>query len=217
MTIEGDGIVMQIDEDAIVTQLPPGYRFLPTDEELILFYLQNKVCFRPVPCEAVKDIDATELYSNPPNTIVNFSVADDKKEWFFFIHQNKYQKEPEKIQTVGERIGARNVTFGFWRSPGNYEDCECEEKEKTQRVGDEEKIRRVGNGIGFWRSAGKKDPIYDNNGKVFGFKIQFIYFSATTNGFKKTHWRMEEYHLSTTCANGDQEVNSVILMQLKHT
>ncbi|KAL0384896.1 UNVERIFIED_CONTAM: NAC domain-containing protein [Sesamum radiatum] len=198
---------MTIDGDAIVMQLPPGYRFLPTDEELILFYLQNKVCFKPLPCEVVKDIDATELYSNPPNTIVNFTVADDKKEWFFFIHKNKYQKEPEKIETVGGRIDVRNGSFGFWTSPGNYE---CEEKEKTQRVGDEEKmekIRTVGNGIGFWRSAGKKDPIYDDNGKVFGFKIQFIYFSVTTNGFKKTHWRMEEYHLSTTCANGDHQVD----------
>ncbi|KAL0335580.1 UNVERIFIED_CONTAM: NAC domain-containing protein 46 [Sesamum radiatum] len=69
MTIDANGIVMQIGGDAIVTQLPPGYRFVPTDEELILFYLQNKVCFRPLPCEAVKDINANELYSNPPNTI----------------------------------------------------------------------------------------------------------------------------------------------------
>ncbi|KAL0357440.1 UNVERIFIED_CONTAM: NAC domain-containing protein [Sesamum calycinum] len=195
MTIDANGIVMQIGGDAIVTQLPPGYRFVPTDEELILFYLQNKVCFRPLPCEAVKDINANELYSNPPNTIVNFTLADNKKEWYFFIHQNKYQKEAEKNQTVRERNDARNGSFGFWTSLENYE----------------ERVRKVGNGIGVWRSAGKKDPIYDNNGKVFGFKIQFIYFSATANGYKKTHWRMEEYHLSTTCSNGDQEKEDSVL------
>ncbi|KAK4427735.1 NAC domain-containing protein [Sesamum alatum] len=156
MAVGADGIVAtQIGGDGIVPQLPPGYRFLPTDEELIIFYLQNKVCFRPVPCEAVKDIDANELYSNPPNTIVNFTVADNEKEWYFFIHQNKYQKEAEKIQMTAKNKKKKKKRRKF---------KELEKKKKGR-------IRMVGNGIGFWRSVGKEDPIYDNNGKVLGSKF----------------------------------------------
>lgn len=56
--------------------MPPGYRFAPTDEELIIFYLRNKVLVKPVPGEAVRDINANELYSYPPNAIGRYNYVD---------------------------------------------------------------------------------------------------------------------------------------------
>ncbi|KAI3463900.1 hypothetical protein Pfo_020563 [Paulownia fortunei] len=245
--------------DGILTQLPAGYRFLPTDEELMKFYLTNKVFDRPVPGQVVKDIDANELYSNPPHAIVKSTAGDTlrEREWYFFIHHNKNHKkeqeqEKENIQMGGNRIdffaslGKEDLQkeqekgngmggsgmgfwtslgkedfqkgFGFWTSSGKKEGSQ--EKGKTRMVGngigeedfqkeeEKEKIRMVGNGIGFWRTIGKEDPIYDTNGKVFAFKIHFIYFKGSRDGGKRTHWRMEEYHLVTPDRRGDQKGRS---------
>lgn len=53
-------------------QLPVGFRFMPTDKELITHYLMNKVFHRPVPAaEAIQDIDATQFYSTHPKNLGN--------------------------------------------------------------------------------------------------------------------------------------------------
>ncbi|KAM3740088.1 hypothetical protein ACB098_08G072800 [Castanea mollissima] len=46
-----------------ISQLPPGFRFRPSDEELIVHYLQNKVTSRPLPATIVAEID---LYKQSP-------------------------------------------------------------------------------------------------------------------------------------------------------
>ncbi|KAF2321777.1 hypothetical protein GH714_002688 [Hevea brasiliensis] len=38
-------------------QLPPGFRFHPSDEELIVHYLKNKVASRPLPASIIAEID----------------------------------------------------------------------------------------------------------------------------------------------------------------
>ena len=57
-------------------QFPPGVRFYPSDEELIVYYLHNKVNSRPLPAAVVGEI---ELYSyNPwdlPSLFSNLSTC----------------------------------------------------------------------------------------------------------------------------------------------
>ncbi|RVW85593.1 hypothetical protein CK203_037587 [Vitis vinifera] len=50
-------------------QLPMGYRFLPTDEELVVYYLINKAFYRPLPAEVIPDIREREFYSSPPSDL----------------------------------------------------------------------------------------------------------------------------------------------------
>lgn len=56
-------------------QFPPGVRFHPSDEELIVYYLHNKVNSRPLPAAVVGEI---ELYSyNPwdlPSLLTNLCI-----------------------------------------------------------------------------------------------------------------------------------------------
>ncbi|KAJ0669569.1 putative transcription factor NAM family [Helianthus annuus] len=40
------------------TSLAPGFRFHPTDEELVRYYLRRKVCRKPFRFEAVSEVDA---------------------------------------------------------------------------------------------------------------------------------------------------------------
>ena len=44
-------------EPSSISQLPPGFRFRPSDEELIVHYLQNKVTSRPLPATIIAEID----------------------------------------------------------------------------------------------------------------------------------------------------------------
>lgn len=50
--------------------LPVGFRFMPTDEELVTHYLMNKASYRAVPvADAIQEIDATQFYSNHPKNL----------------------------------------------------------------------------------------------------------------------------------------------------
>jgi len=67
---------MFMDKDAnIEIQLPPGFRFHPSDEELIVHYLRNKVASSPLPASFITEID---LYKyNPwelPSLCSNYNV-----------------------------------------------------------------------------------------------------------------------------------------------
>lgn len=44
-------------------ELPPGFRFHPSDEELIVHYLRNKVTSSPLPASLIAEID---LYKYNP-------------------------------------------------------------------------------------------------------------------------------------------------------
>lgn len=48
----GDNQIQAKDES-----LPPGFRFHPSDEELITFYLVNKISDATFSCRAVADVD----------------------------------------------------------------------------------------------------------------------------------------------------------------
>ncbi|KAI5351394.1 hypothetical protein L3X38_004285 [Prunus dulcis] len=61
-------------------QLPVGFRFMPTDKELVTHYLMNKVFDRPVPAaEAIQDIDATQFYSTHPKNLDSTKIREEKK------------------------------------------------------------------------------------------------------------------------------------------
>ncbi|KAI5652714.1 hypothetical protein M9H77_29901 [Catharanthus roseus] len=86
--------------------LPVGYRFAPTDEELIKYYLANKVFYKPVPVKIIREIDATFLYMGDPYI---------EKEWFFFVYKDEYFR--------GKIMRNRRVEDGegFWQCIGGEE------------------------------------------------------------------------------------------------
>ncbi|KAF8399578.1 hypothetical protein HHK36_015445 [Tetracentron sinense] len=207
--------------EEIFPEIPIGYKFIPTDQELVWFYLINKIFCRRLPAPVIKDINATEFYSKPPHmlgtyilpranqggalggyatifhyiwshpSVTNggkwtaipcFAMADevkghqspphfldhvdhnrcgvalkieknDRKEWFFFIHQSE------------------NYHDG-WKS-----------------------IRMVGNEKGFWKYTGEEELI-DCNGHIFAFKICLRYYYGMPPKEKRSHWIMKEYRLS---------------------
>ncbi|KAH6801131.1 hypothetical protein C2S52_001595 [Perilla frutescens var. hirtella] len=184
-----------------VPLLPPGYRFAPTDEELMTFYLTNKALFNPLPPGAVTQIDANDLYSKPPYAIVD-DPRGETREWYFFIGHNKHGHEHEQEET-GQGSG---TSFNNQERRGNIVSHCIEKQENGRNV----KIRIVGNGIGFWKAVGR-DHLVCASENVSAFKIHYMFFSGSIRKCKKTHWRMEEYHLVSTVSQQDLKKEEWVL------
>ncbi|CAI5465424.1 unnamed protein product [Closterium sp. Yama58-4] len=88
---------------------PPGFRFRPTDEELLCYYLRRRVEGLPIAWNAIGDVD---LYESEPWELparATCPIPGDG-EWFFFTSRNlKYPS--------GYRSN-RATTAGYWKATG---------------------------------------------------------------------------------------------------
>lgn len=41
--------------------LAPGFRFHPTDEELVIYYLRRKICGKPFRYDAISDVEVYKV------------------------------------------------------------------------------------------------------------------------------------------------------------
>ncbi|KAK1272678.1 NAC domain-containing protein 7 [Acorus gramineus] len=91
------------------SHVPPGFRFHPTDEELVDYYLRKKVASRRIDLDVIKDID---LYRIEPWDIQEKCKigSEEQNEWYFFSHKDK--KYPTGTRTN------RATTAGFWKATG---------------------------------------------------------------------------------------------------
>ncbi|CAI0426909.1 unnamed protein product [Linum tenue] len=86
--------------------LPPGFRFYPTDEELIVQYLNNRIRSAPLPASIVAEID---LYKYDPWDLPSKALFGED-EWYFFTPRNR--KYPN-----GARPN-RAAASGYWKATG---------------------------------------------------------------------------------------------------
>ncbi|XP_038888171.1 putative NAC domain-containing protein 94 [Benincasa hispida] len=89
-------------------QIPlPGFRFHPTDEELVSFYLRRKVEKRPISLELIKQID---IYKHNPWDLPYGSSKVGDKEWYFYCKRGrKYKNSIRPNRVTGS---------GFWKATG---------------------------------------------------------------------------------------------------
>lgn len=64
------------------TSLAPGFRFHPTDEELVRYYLRRKACGKPFRFEAVSEID---VYKSEPWDLAGLLLFVNFFEHFYAI------------------------------------------------------------------------------------------------------------------------------------
>ncbi|XP_030546078.1 NAC domain-containing protein 1-like [Rhodamnia argentea] len=93
-------------ESTSTFQFPPGFRFHPSDEELIIHYLQNKVTSLPLPALVIADID---LYKYNPWELPKKALFGED-EWYFFSPRDR--KYPN-----GGRPN-RAAASGYWKATG---------------------------------------------------------------------------------------------------
>ncbi|XP_074559627.1 NAC domain-containing protein 2-like [Curcuma longa] len=86
--------------------LPPGFRFHPTDEELIQHYLKNRASSLPCPVSVIADVN---IYKFDPWDLPAMAAFGDR-EWYFFSPRDR--KYPNGFRPN------RSAASGYWKATG---------------------------------------------------------------------------------------------------
>uniref|UniRef100_A0A0D9WKT8 NAC domain-containing protein n=1 Tax=Leersia perrieri TaxID=77586 RepID=A0A0D9WKT8_9ORYZ len=154
-------------------QVPPGFRFHPTDEELVDYYLRKKVAARRIDLNVIKDVDLYKiepwdlqasrdqvvyLYGATERCRINGGAAEEEQnEWYFFSHKDK--KYP-----TGTRTNRATAA-------------------------------------GFWKATGRDKPIYASKHMshlLVGMRKTLVYYRGRAPNGHKSDWIMHEYRLETS-------------------
>ncbi|KAI7981097.1 NAC domain-containing protein 1 [Camellia lanceoleosa] len=88
------------------SNLPPGFRFHPTDEELIMFYLKNQATSKPCPISIIPEVD---IYKFDPWELPE-KAEFGENEWYFFTPRDR--KYPNGVRPN------RAAVSGYWKATG---------------------------------------------------------------------------------------------------
>ncbi|OMO61933.1 No apical meristem (NAM) protein [Corchorus olitorius] len=94
------------DVEKVEDVMLPGFRFHPTDEELVGFYLKRKIQQKSLPIELIKQVD---IYKYEPWDLPKLA-ASGEKEWYFYCPRDrKYRNSARPNRVTGA---------GFWKATG---------------------------------------------------------------------------------------------------
>ncbi|GAB4855723.1 NAC domain-containing protein [Ancistrocladus abbreviatus] len=87
-------------------QLPPGFRFHPTDEELVMHYLCRKCAAQPISVPIIAEVD---LYKFDPWQLPGMALYGEKEWYFFSPRDRKYPNGSRPNRAAGT---------GYWKATG---------------------------------------------------------------------------------------------------
>ncbi|CBI18995.3 unnamed protein product, partial [Vitis vinifera] len=87
-------------------QLPPGFRFHPTDEELVMHYLCRKCASQSIAVPIIAEID---LYKFDPWQLPEMALYGEKEWYFFSPRDRKYPNGSRPNRAAGT---------GYWKATG---------------------------------------------------------------------------------------------------
>ncbi|XVE83407.1 hypothetical protein DITRI_Ditri16bG0086600 [Diplodiscus trichospermus] len=87
-------------------ELPPGFRFHPTDDELVNHYLCRKCASQPIAVPIIAEID---LYKFDPWQLPDMALYGEKEWYFFSPRDRKYPNGCRPNRAAGS---------GYWKATG---------------------------------------------------------------------------------------------------
>ncbi|XP_047321050.1 protein FEZ-like [Impatiens glandulifera] len=93
-------------DDKIEDVMLPGFRFHPTDEELVGFYLKRKIQQRPLSIQLIKQVD---IYKYNPWDLPTLASTGEKEWYFYCPRDRKYRNSARPNRVTGA---------GFWKATG---------------------------------------------------------------------------------------------------
>ncbi|KAL6513224.1 hypothetical protein OROGR_020710 [Orobanche gracilis] len=94
------------EEQDICDMVMPGFRFHPTEEELVEFYLRRKVEGK---CFNVELITFLDLYRYDPWELPALAAIGEK-EWYFYVPRDRKYRNGDRPNRV--------TTSGYWKATG---------------------------------------------------------------------------------------------------
>ncbi|XP_042495770.1 NAC domain-containing protein 17-like [Macadamia integrifolia] len=95
-------------DDFAYTKWPPGFRFHPNDDELVLYYLKRKICRRRLRDNVIGELDVYKW--DPEELPAQSMLKTGDRQWFFFSHRDR--RYPN-----GGRVN-RATRHGYWKATG---------------------------------------------------------------------------------------------------
>ncbi|KAL5993154.1 NAC domain-containing protein [Asimina triloba] len=87
-------------------QMPPGFRFHPTDDELVMHYLCRKCAAQPISVPIIAEVD---LYKYDPWELPGMASYGEKEWYFFSPRDRKYPNGSRPNRAAGS---------GYWKATG---------------------------------------------------------------------------------------------------
>lgn len=165
-------------------QFPAGFRFHPTDEELVMHYLCRKCDAQPIAVPIIAEID---LYKyNPWDLPGNFSSFYLLSCCFFFLH-NFDDFFSSDLALYGEKEW-------YFFSP------------RDRKYPNGSRPNRAA-GSGYWKATGADKPI--GRPKSMGIKKALVFYAGKAPKGEKTNWIMHEYRLAHVDRSARNKNNSL--------
>ncbi|KAJ1266777.1 hypothetical protein BS78_07G004400 [Paspalum vaginatum] len=150
--------------------VPPGFRFHPTEEELVGYYLARKVASQKIDLDIIREVD---LYRIEPWDLQErcsyyggggqpdaAAAAEEPTEYYFFSYKDR--KYPSGTRTN------RATAAGFWKATGR----------------DKPVLSSSSSGGGGSRSSA-----------VIGMRKTLVFYRGRAPNGRKTDWIIHEYRL----------------------
>ncbi|XWS64262.1 hypothetical protein CRYUN_Cryun06bG0171200 [Craigia yunnanensis] len=109
------------DTDKLEEVMLPGFRFHPTDQELVGFYLKRKIQQRALSIELIQQLD---IYKYDPWDLPKLATTGEKEWYFYCPRDRKYRNSARPNRVTGA---------GFWKATGT--DRPIYSSESTKCIG----------------------------------------------------------------------------------
>ncbi|XP_047321892.1 NAC domain-containing protein 53-like isoform X2 [Impatiens glandulifera] len=95
-------------KNPVAASLAPGFRFHPTDEEIVWYYLKRKISGKPFRFDAISEIDVYKL--EPWDLPGKSRLKTRDLEWYFFSYLDKKYGHSSRTNRATEK--------GYWKTTG---------------------------------------------------------------------------------------------------
>ncbi|KAL6336934.1 hypothetical protein AAG906_036248 [Vitis piasezkii] len=183
--------------DEYFRSCPPGYRFLPTDEQLIKDYLLRKVNNEPLPINRIRTV---VLYDYRPDVLVG-------KRFVFLVHYFLVVcfflflfRHPNLTNDFFCCFFGCKHRFFFFSILGlgflAFLALDTTNICRRKHPNGTRPSRSVAHGLdGYWKAT-SVDKTIISDGQVIGFRKALDFYDGNQSSGIKTKWKMHEYRLN---------------------